>query len=167
MIKKVVLIMLLALPVSMIAQDKLAYVSVQEIFQVMPELGDIEKTVADLNEQYQKELGKMYEEYYAKAKEYQDNLETTPESIKTRRQSEIVDIEKRIGNFQQTANEDLQKKQMEMVNALRDKILKATAEVGVENNYTYIFDVSSQSVAYHSPKAVDVTQLVKKKLGIK
>ncbi|MDO9633478.1 MAG: OmpH family outer membrane protein [Paludibacter sp.] len=165
--KKIVLIMLLALPISMIAQDKLAYINVQEIFQVMPELSEIEKTIADLNEQYKKELDKMYEEYYAKAKEYQDNLATMAESIKTRRQGEIVDIEKRIGTFQQTANEELQRKQMELISVLRDKIMKATAEVGAENNYTYIFDLSTQSIAYHSPKAVDVTPLVKKKLGIK
>ena len=159
--------MLLALPVSLIAQEKLAYVNIQEIFQVMPELSDVEKAIADLNEKYRKELDKMYEEYYAKAKEYQDNLETMPESIKARRQGEIVDIEKRIGTFQQTASEDLQRKQMELINALREKIIKATSEVGAENNYTYIFDLSAQSIAYHSPKAVDVTPLVKKKLGIK
>ena len=168
MIKKIVVLMLLALPLSsMMAQEKLAYVNIQEIFQVMPELSEVEKTIADLNEQYKKELDKMYEEYAAKAKEYQDNLQTMAESIKTRRQGEIVDIEKRIGTFQQSANEELQKKQMELVNALRQKILTATSEIGAENNYTYIFDISAQSIAYHSPKAVDVTPLVKKKLGIK
>ena len=167
MIKKIVFIMLLALPLSLVAQDKLAYVNVQEIFQVMPELSEVEKTIADLNEQYKKELDKMYEEYYAKAKEYQDNLATMAETIKTRRQGEIADIEKRIGTFQQTANEELQRKQMELVSALREKIIKATSEVGTENNYPYIFDLSTQSIAFHSPKAVDVTPLVKKKLGIK
>lgn len=168
MIKKIVVIMLLALPVkNLMAQDKLAYVNIQEIFQVMPELSEIEKTIAELNEQYKKEMEKMYEEYGAKTKEYQDNLNTMAESIKTRRQGEIVDIEKRIGTFQQTANEELQRKQMELVNALREKIVKATSEIGAENNYTYIFDLSAQSIAYHSPKAVDVTALVKKKLGIK
>jgi outer membrane protein len=167
MIKKIVVLMLIALPLSIKAQEKLAYVNIQEIFQVMPELTEIEKTIADLNEQYKKELDKMYEEYAAKAKEYQDNLQTMAESIKTRRQGEIVDIEKRIGTFQQSANEELQKKQMELVNTLRQKILTATSEIGVENSYTYIFDISAQSIAYHSAKAVDVTPLVKKKLGIK
>jgi len=167
MIKRIALIVLLALPFSLMAQEKFAYVNVQEIFQVMPELSDVEKTIADLNEQYKKELEKMYEEYYAKAKEFQDNLATMAETIKTRRQSEIVDIENRISTFQQTASQELQQKQMELVSVLRDKIIKATAEVGEENNYTYIFDLSTQSIAYHSPKAVDVTPLVKKKLGIK
>ncbi len=167
MIKKIVLAVLLTLPMGMMAQEKLAYVNIQEIFQVMPDLATIEKSIADLNEQYKKELDVMYQEYYAKAKEYQDNLATLAETIKARRQSEIVDIEKRIGTFQQTANEEMQRKQMEMISALREKIIKATAEVGAEGNYTYIFDVSSQAVAYQSPKAVNVTPDVKKKLGLK
>jgi len=167
MIKKIVLAVLLTLPMGMMAQEKLGYVNIQEIFQVMPDLANIEKSIADLNEQYKKELDVMYQEYYAKAKEYQDNLATLAETIKARRQSEIVDIEKRIGTFQQTANEEMQRKQMEMISALREKIIKATAEVGAEGNYTYIFDVSSQAVAYQSPKAVNVTADVKKKLGLK
>ena len=167
MIKKIVLLVLLALPVSMIAQDKLGYVNIQEIFQVMPDLSDIEKKIADLNEQYKKELDVMYQEYSAKVKEYQDNLNTMAETIKARRQSEIVDLEKRIGTFQQTSGEEMQRTQMELISVLREKILKATSEVGAESNFTYIFDISSQSLAYHSPKAVDVTPLVKKKLGLK
>lgn len=167
MIKKIIVLMLIALPLNLIAQEKLAYVNVQEIFQVMPELADVEKKIADFNEQYRKEMEKMYEEYYAKTKEYQEGSATMAETIKTRRQSEIVDLEKRIATFQQQANDELQKKQVEMIKALRDKIMKATSEVGVENNYTYIFDISTQSIVYNSPKAVDVTPLVKKKMGIK
>lgn len=167
MIKKIVLLVLFALPVSLMAQDKLGFVNIQEVFQVMPDLTEIEKTVADMNEQYKKELDVMYQEYYAKAKEYQDNLNTLAETIKARRQSEIVDLEKRIGTFQQQANEEMQRKQMELIQALREKILKATGEVGAEGSFTYIFDISSQAVAYRSPKAVDVTPLVKKKLGLK
>lgn len=167
MIKKIIVLMLIALPLNLIAQDKLAYVNVQEIFQVMPELSDVEKKIADFNEQYRKEMEKMYEEYYAKTKEYQENSATMAETIKTRRQSEIVDLEKRIATFQQQASDELQQKQVEMIKALRDKIMKATSEVGAENNYTYVFDISAQAIVYRSPKAVDITPLVRKKMGIK
>jgi len=167
MIRKIIVLMLIALPLNLVAQDKLAYVNVQEIFQVMPELADVEKTIADFNEQYRKEMEKMYEEYYAKTKEYQENSATMAETIKTRRQSEIVDLEKRIATFQQQSNDELQKKQLEMIKVLRDKIIKATSEVGAENNYTYVFDISSQAIVYRSPKAVDITPLVRRKMGIK
>ena len=167
MIKRFFLILLLAIPVSMFAQEKLGFVNVEDIFRVMPELSDVEKRIADANEQYRRELEKMYEEYYAKARDYQDNLSTVTETIRARRQSEIVDLERRITTFQQQATENLQRMQVEMISALRDKILKATAEVGAEGNFTYIFDISAQSIAYHSPRATDVTPLVKTKMGIR
>lgn len=165
MMKRIALLLLMALPISLIAQDKLAYVDIDAIFQVMPELSDVEKTIADLNEQYKKEIDKMSEEYYAKVKEYQDNLSTMAETIKTKRQSEIIDMEQRIGTFQQHASEELQMKQQELIMILRDKILKAVDEVGAENNYTYVFN--KQTLTYISPKAVDITASVKKKMGIK
>lgn len=165
MMKKIAFLILMALPISVFAQDKLAYVDPQAILQVMPELSEIETTLADLNEQYKKEIDKMLEEYYAKAKEYQDSQTTMAESIKAKRQSELSDMEKRIGTFQQQAMEDLQQKQQELLNVLEDKIFKAIADVGDELNYTYIFN--KQTLTYQSAKAVDVTPLVKKKLGIK
>ena len=76
MIKKIVLVVLFALPVSLMAQDKLGFVNIQEIFQVMPDLTEIEKSIADMNEQYKKELDVMYQEYAAKAKELYRDWET-------------------------------------------------------------------------------------------
>jgi len=46
-------------------------------------------------------------------------------------------------------------------------VRKAITDVAVENNYTYIFDLSAQSIIYQSPKSNDITALVKKKLAIK
>ncbi len=146
---------------------KLGHINSQEILSLMPERAEIEKTLSDLQTQWENELVKMREEYYAKIKEFQDKQATMPESIKQARQSEIVEIEQRINTFNQTASSDLQKKQQELFAPVIDKVKKAINEVGAENNYTYIFDLSTQSIVYQSPKSNDVTALVKKKLGLK
>ena len=109
----------------------------------------------------------MREEYYAKVKEFQEKQATMPESIKSARQSEIAEIEQRISTFNQTASADLQKKQQELFTPVVDKVKKAINEVGTENGYLYIFDLSTQSIIYQSPKSNDVTPQVKKKLGLK
>lgn len=163
--KKIALLVLMALPITMMAQEKFAFVDPHAIIQVMPELSEVESKMADLNQQYKKEIDKMTEEYYAKVKEYQDSQTTMAESIKAKRLSELSDMENRIGTFQQQALEDLQQKQQELLKVLEDKVLKAIAEIGEELNYTYIFQ--KQNLAYHSSKATDITSLVKKKLGIK
>ena len=168
MFKKIALVLLCALPFSLMAQDvKLGHINSQEILTLMPERTVIEKTVGDLQSQWEKELVKMREEYYAKVKEFQEKQATMPESIKSARQGEISDLEQRISTFNQTASEDLRKKQQELFTPVIDKVKKAINEVGSENGYLYIFDLSTQSIIYQSPKSNDVTPLVKKKLGLK
>jgi len=168
MFKKIALVLLCALPFSLMAQEiKLGHVNSQEILTIMPERTVIEKTVGDLQSQWEKELVKMREEYYAKVKEFQEKQATMPESIKSARQGEISDLEQRISTFNQTASEDLRKKQQELFTPVIDKVKKAINEVGSENGYLYIFDLSTQSIIYQSPKSNDVTPLVKKKLGLK
>ena len=168
MLKKIALIMLFALPISLMAQDgKLGHINSQEVLSLMPERVVIEKTISDLQSHWEKELVKMREEYYAKIKEFQDKQATMPESIKTARQSEIAEIEQRITTFNQTASADLQKKQQELFTPVVEKVKKAINEVGAENNYLYIFDLSTQGIIYQSPKSNDITALVKKKLALK
>ena len=168
MFKKIALVLLCALPFSLMAQEvKLGHVNSQEILTLMPERAVIEKKINDLQTQWEKELVKMREEYYAKVKEFQEKQATMPESIKSARQGEISDLEQRISTFNQTASEDLRKKQQELFTPVIDKVKKAINEVGSENGYLYIFDLSTQSIIYQSPKSNDLTPLVKKKLGLK
>jgi outer membrane protein len=168
MFKKIALVLLCALPFSLMAEDiKLGHVNSQEILTLMPDRANIEKTISDLQTQWEGELVKMREEYNAKIKEYQEKQATMPESIKQARQSEIAEIEQRITTFQQTAYTDLQKKQQELFAPVVEKVKKAITEVGAEGNYLYIFDLSTQTVIYQSPKSSDITPLVKKKLGLK
>lgn len=168
LIKKIAFVLLCALPFSLIAQEaKLGHVNSQEILTLMPERATIEKTISGLQTQWESELVKMREEYNSKIKEYQDKQATMPESIKQARQSEIAEIEQRITTFQQTAYTDLQKKQQELFSPVVEKVKKAISEVGAENNYLYIFDLSTQTIIYQSPKSNDITPLVKKKLSLK
>lgn len=168
MLKKIILVLLFVLPISLMAQDtKLGHINSQEILTLMPERVTIEKTISDLQTQWESELVKMREEYNGKIKEYQEKQATMPESIKQARQAEIGEIEQRMTTFNQTATEDLKKKQQELFTPVIEKVKKAINEVGAENNYLYIFDLSTQSIIYQSPKSSDVTPLVKKKLGLK
>ena len=168
MFKKIALVLLCALPFSLMAQEvKLGHVNSQEILSLMPERTTIEKTINDLQGQWEKEMVKMREEYSAKITEFRDKQATMPESIKQARQSEIADLEQRISAFNQTASTDLQKKQQELFAPVIEKVKKAINEVGAENGYLYIFDLSTQSIIYQSPKSNDLTPLVKKKLGLK
>jgi len=166
MLKKIVIFLLCAFPMLAIAQDKFGHTNSEELLMSMPEIATIEKTMDELQTQWESEMLKMREEYFAKIKEFQDKQATMPESIKNARQSEIIELEQRITTFQQTASADLQNKQQELLTPVIEKVRKAINEVGAENNYTYIFDLAQRGIVYQSSKANDVTDLVKKKLSI-
>ena len=168
MFKKIALLVLCALPFSLMAQEvKLGHINSQEILTLMPERTTIEKTISDLQAQWEKEIVKMREEYFAKTKEYQEKQATMPESIKQARQSEIAEMEQRISTTNQNAQTDLQKKSQDLFAPVIEKVKKAINEVGAENGYLYIFDLGAQSIIYQSPKSNDITALVKKKLALK
>lgn len=165
--KKLVIIVLLALPFGLFAQDKFGHINTQELITQMPEYTEIQTTVEELAKQYESEMLKMREEYYAKIKEFQEKQATMPESIKEARQSEIMEIEQRIQTFQQTAQTDIQKKQETLFTPVIEKVRNAITAVGKDNGFTYIFDMSTQAIIYNSDKAIDVLPLVKAKLGMK
>jgi outer membrane protein len=169
MLKKIALIILCGLSLSVFAQEpKFGHINSVEILSLMPEKANIEKSISDLNNQWNIELTKLRDEYYNKIKEYQDKLtKNMPESIKAARQSEIAELEKRIAALQKTANEDLQKKQQDLFAPVIEKVRKAIYDVGIENELLYVFDTSTQSIIFQSPKSNDISALVKKKLNLK
>ncbi len=167
MLKKTVLFLICALPISLMAQEtKLGHVNFQEVISQMPELKTIQKSLEDQQKIVEDETVKMAEEYKGKLKDYQDKQATMPESIKQSRENELQDLQQRIQTFQQTSRTDLQKKQQELLAPVTAKINKAVGEIAAEGKFLYIFQYDPAIFAYQAPSANDITPLVKKKLGL-
>ena len=169
MLKKLIIAILCFLPLATFAQTlKFGNVNSAEIFEAMPEKATIQKELDALNAQYEKDLSNLYDEYQRKTSEFIAQQDSLPETIKTRRAQEINDIEQRIQNFRQIAYQEMQQAQSTKLQPVFEKISKAIQEVGEENQFTYIFDLSNSGIVYFSPtNTVDVAPLVKAKLGIK
>ena len=154
----------LALPVLVSAQ-KYGHVNTTEIFQQMPEMVKVRAQIDTLNSQYESQLTMMQEELQKKYQEYQQNEATMADAIKQMRQQELQEMQGRIQTFYQTAEQDLQKKQQELVAPVHEKLTKAIKTVGERDGYTYIFD--SSVLTYISDNAIDASPAVRKELGIK
>ena len=96
----------------------------------MPEVSDMEKQMADLNEKYKKELEQMQEEYQKKYSDFIAQQDSLTENIKLRRMQEIQDIQGRMDNFMQVAQQDVQKKQQELLQPIQQKLQGAIKAVG-------------------------------------
>lgn len=163
--KKLFVLLFMLLPLGVFAQEvKIAFVNTQEVFMAMPEVSNMEKQMAELNEKYKVELKQMQDEYQKKYSDFVAQQDSLTENIKLRRMQEIQDIQARMENFMQVAQQDVQKKQQELLQPIQTKLQKAIKDVGTEKGYTYIIDPAA--LLFTGSNAVDATQFVRSKLGL-
>ena len=93
MIKKLLLAIMIALPMSVFAQ-KFAVINTQELMQAMPEIKTINEQLEAANKKYQDEFSKLQEEFQKKYEEFQALEESTPQTIKERRMQEMQELER-------------------------------------------------------------------------
>ena len=162
--KKIIITLLLIAPMALSAQ-KFGHINTQELFTQMPEVAQIKLKMDTIQGQYETQLASMQEEIQKKMQDYQAQEATMADAVKQIRQQELQEMNQRIQLFYQTAEQDIQKKQQELLTPVHEKMAKAIKAVGERENYTYIFD--SQAMVHIGNDALDVTPAVKKELGIK
>lgn len=144
--------------------QKFGHIDSNELMLLMPERKTAEAEVQNLTQELQNTLEAMTAEYQAKIAEYQKSEATLSNSVKELKAREIGELEQRIQAFQVRAQEDLKVKENELLAPMIEKARKSIEEVGRENGFTYIFDVSSGATVYEAGE--NVMPLVKKKLGL-
>ena len=147
---------------------KFGHVNRTELIQSMPEFDSarvkLEKLSTELTntaELLQVELNNKYETYLKEGKNLTDLVRQTKEQ-------ELNDAQKRLTDFQTNAQNTLQEKQVELFTPITEKADKAIKDVGKENGFIYIFDLSGGQVIYFDEvKSTNVMPLAKAKLGLK
>ena len=162
--KKIFIAIMLVLPLMASAQ-KFGHVNTQELFAQMPEVNQVKLKMDTIQSQYENQLASMNEEIQRKYQDYQQNEATMPEAIKQMRQQELQEMQGRLQTFYQTAEQDIQRKQQELLAPVHEKMTKAIKIVGEREGYTYIFDCAAMVHIGNDP--TDVTPAIKKELGIK
>ncbi len=168
MIKKTIAAIMIAIPMLVAAQaPKFGTVTVEPILEAMPERANVQTQLETASKTYEDEYKKLTEELDKKYGEFQKLSEdkTTPDAIKERRMQEIQELQKKAQQFLQTAQQDLQRQQAQLMQPIEEKIMTAIKAVGQENGFTFI--LPEGVAAYQSTDVQDVTPLVKTKLGIK
>ena len=115
MIKKLLLAVLIALPSLAFAQ-KFGIVNTQAIMQDMPEVKAAQAEMETSSKKYDDEFKALQTEMQKKYEELQKaQEEKAPETILNRRMSELQDLDQKIQQFRQTASQDLQRQQEQLL----------------------------------------------------
>ncbi|MBR1426226.1 MAG: OmpH family outer membrane protein [Paludibacteraceae bacterium] len=161
--KKLLFTLALLLPMMLSAQ-KIGHINTQELFAAMPEVARVRAQMDTIQSQYETTLLSMQEEFQRKYQDYQQNAATMPDAVKSIREQELQEMQQRIQTFLQTAEQDIQKKQQELLVPVHEKMTKAIQTVGAKQGFTYVFD--SAAMVYIAPDATNLMSEVKKELKI-
>ena len=166
MLKKIALLLMLVLPMSVFAQ-KFGHIKTQEILTVMPEYTKAQTDINTMQKQYEDEMKRLTDEIQKKFAAYQQEQANLPKNIQERRQKELQELNERGMQMQQDAQQELQQSWMQMLEPIAKKIDDAIKAVGQEGGYVYIFDLNATQIPFvNETLSTDVTGAVKAKLGL-
>ena len=171
MLKKIALVLMLALPMGVFAQNlKFGHINAQEIVSAMPEFAKAQSDIEALDKQLTSELQRTQEEFNKKYQEFQQAIakDSLPANIAERTQKELQDMMQRQEQFQQEAQQQMQKAQADAMAPIYKKLDDAIKAVGAAEGVIYIFDLARTPVAYvNESQSINLTPKVKTQLGIK
>jgi len=146
---------------TMNAQAKVAHVDVSEIMSKMPAMLDAQNQLQKLSGTYDAEYKKMVDEYQVKIKKYEAEAATVKDDVNAERSKEVQDMQKRIVDYRDNAQKELQQKETDIVKPLMEKVRASIQKVGKAKGYQYVLDGSTLLLA----DGPNITADVKKDLG--
>ena len=160
--KKLLMILVLALIGVNVSAQKLGHINAQEIMLKTNEY----KAASTEMERYTAELTKQLE-MYAKLlqdaeAQFKKDAPSLPDEIKEDRYAELMEKGQKFQQQQMEAEQSLQEKEAKLLNDVMLKVQGAVATVAKANGYVYVFDVNN----CHYAGGEDIGDLVKKELGV-
>ena len=150
---------------SLFAQ-KIGRISSQEVVVNMAEYKEAQTQLEALAKDLQAQMETIQVEMNTKIQEYQKGAETMTDAVRQLKEKELNDLNTRLQEFNQVAQQELQKKEQELMEPIIKKANEAISEVAKAGGYTVIME-SGSMVYFDEANVKDISPEVKAKLGIK
>ncbi len=127
----------------------------------MPAMLDAQKQLEKVSATYDNEYKTMVDEYQNKIKKYEAEAPTAGDKVNEERSKEVQEIQKRIVDYRDNAQKELQKKEQEITKPIYEKIKASIQKVGKAKGFQYVLNAEGLLLA----EGPDLTNDVKKDLG--
>ncbi|XOD68406.1 MAG: OmpH family outer membrane protein [Flavobacteriales bacterium AspAUS03] len=164
-INTVPLLFLLAGSTPAIAQ-KIVCINSVEVIQKMPEFTTAEKQLKTFTKTHDAEFQKIVKQFQKKSQQYEKEATSKKADENKKRSEELLALRKRAEEYQKIATEDLTKKQNELLNIIYKKIEETIIKVIEKDKTITRVDDCSPGKGILINKGPDITEDVKKELGI-
>lgn len=150
---------------SLFAQ-KIGRINSQDVVVNMTEFKEAQTQIEALAKDLQAQAETIQVEMNNKLQEYQKGAETMTDAVRQLKEKELNDLNTRLQEFNQVAQQELQKKEQELMEPIIKKANEAISEVAKAGGYTVIME-SGSMVYFDEANVKDISPEVKTKLGIK
>jgi outer membrane protein len=147
---------------------KFGHINSDELIRALPEFDTANAKLEKFRQELVNTLELMTVELNNKSDSYNKESKNLTDIVKQTKEQELIDLNRRIQEFQTNAQEQLQNKQVELFQPIYTKVDQAIKDVGKENGFTYVFDIAKGSLLYFDEtKSTNILTLAKSKLGLK
>lgn len=149
---------------------RIGYTNVDYLISLHPDSKKVDNDLKAYRNQLDKEAEGLGKEFKDKYESYEKGRSMMAEPVRATKEKELMELQERIQEFQKNAEADLQRKQVDLLQPVLNKIQQAIDAVANENGFTFVFNsdagYGTTPVLLHGPEKDNVTELVLKKLGI-
>ena len=131
----------------------------------MPETKEMQQNLDAFGKELQEQLEAIQVEFNNKLQEYQNATGTMTDAVRQLKEKELTDLNTRIQEFQQVAQQDLQKKENELLAPIYEKVKNTIDGVAKAGGYTIILP-GNALIYVDAAQVKDIASDVKAKLGI-
>lgn len=179
--KKFLLLALLALPLSLHAQNdgaavvttavattdmKFGYVSYSTLLEAMPDYAVAMRKYAQLEEKYAAETRRVEDEFNAKYEAFLEGQRDFPPTILNKRQSELQELLEKNIAFKNESKRLLAEAKAELMKPLREKLTTVLNTIGQEMGLAFIINTDNDSCPFINPqKGVNVLDIATRMLN--
>ena len=146
------------------AQSKVAHINTQELIAAMPEYKAAQAEMEKLGKTYEADIQSMGTEYQNKVKQYDAEAATKTQEENQKRVQEVTAMEQNIRSYQATAQQEMQKKEFDLLKPITEKAKAAIIKVAKAQGFNYVLD-STQGQGVILADGKDLMADVKKELG--
>lgn len=147
------------------AQSKIAHIASQELVEGMPAFKDAMTQLEKLQKTYDTEIKDMYTEAQKTMQRYEAEAATKTEEENQKRAMELQSTQRRIQEHGQNAQQDLQKKELDLLKPVYEKARTTIQKVARAKGFDYVLDSSNGSGVIMAD-GYNLMPDVKKELGI-
>jgi outer membrane protein len=169
-VKHFIILLFAVLPLATLSAQapKFGHIDINQLFMVMPEYNTIQKTLDSETAKLESQFTDMREELQKLESDYAQNAASLSQQQRQAKEAEYMTMLEKVQAFFTESQQKLQQRQQELQQPVIEKLHKAVDDVGAEEGFLYIFQVTQEVsfTLYRSAQSIDVTPLVKKKLSI-